>query len=203
MITAAEFQKKYSKFATIEGENLKELQDSKVDQNWCMKMLAHVLEVDEISRRRFLLGVGYHNCFGIGGEVSKNACRTVYETVLFYLQHGWWIISFDKAKMVLDGGNTCLSIEYKQKRKGEITQVFTYVADDKVIATTINNGNMPFHYTVCFLRSPRVAFDMIQQMDASIFDFDYGMELEFEVARMIGDSFTSVDHLQLFEVIEK
>lgn len=200
MISAAEFKKKYSKFVT-KGEacykDERSLSESRVHQNRCIKMLAHVLEVDETSRRRFVVGnKDLYHAFGIGGTYCLCAVNTVYETILFYLENGWWLIGFDKAELVQ--GKFKLGGYVFNYKESEERSVIAYRFQDRIVACIDS-----FHYTIGLLRSPLEAFDIIRRVER-----DYTLKLgnyhlKFESAEMIGSGFSSVDPVRLIQEIQK
>lgn len=199
-MTAAEFKKKYSKFV-IKGEacykDERSLSESRVHQNRCIKMLAHVLEVDETSRRRFVVGnKDLYHAFGIGGTYCLCAVNTVYETILFYLENGWWLIGFDKGN--LEEGKYALGGKELEYNESDEKSVIAYRYRDMIIASTDDS----FHYAIGLVRSPREAFNLVERLQRNytlqIGDYLLG----FESAEMIGSGFSSVDPVRLIQEMQ-
>lgn len=197
MITAVQFVKKYSKYLTT-GEAIynpkKELNESKIHQNRCIKMLREVMDGEKETLRNFLLGnINLYYAFGIGGTYANAAVNKVYETVLFYIQSGWWVIGFDKGTPLFDG-MPYKKLQYKQNG-GE--KIVAYFGGEKVIASTDEN----FHYAMAMFRSPDAAMREIEKIRDTYEIYAAGFCLAFEKAEMIGDGYSAVNHAELAEIM--
>lgn len=130
---------------------------------------------------------------GISSFYSGAAVHTVYESILFFLQTGWWPMGLDKAFVEVDGELKT----FTEKSEGAYSRnykCFYSTGENFVVAATDGyESDCPepnWFYTAILIRPEYIESFLKQFNNKMVFN---GLKLDFEGAEFIGSGYSAVD----------
>lgn len=139
---------------------------------------------------------------GITSFYGGSAVWTTYESILFFLNTGWWPMGLDKADVWLPSDAEIKS--YRQPKNSDSPYAQEYTINyhqtpntAMVVACTEDETlKVPNWFYTCILIKPDALFDFIEVFELSNFEF-MGVEFSPEDAQFIGSGYSATDIKQL------
>lgn len=128
---------------------------------------------------------------GIAAQYSGSAVWTVFDSIMFFLDTGWWPMGLDKAALNPDDLETYTQTE---DQFGGKWLVFYHATDSFVVACASNDNGPNWHYTALMVK-PECIMPFVNGF-ASEMQFN-GVDLNCEDADFIGSNYSAVDLKEL------
>ena len=135
-------------------------------------------------RRHYRLG-------GITAQYSGSAVWTVFDSICFYLETGWWPMGLDKASLNPASLETYTQPKDKFDRR---LKVFYHATENFVVACSGDDGQPNWWYTAVMIK-PEYIMAFVDGFDSPM-QFD-GVDFDCETGDFIGSGYSAVDLKQL------
>jgi hypothetical protein len=193
------FEEKISAFTRSQGASLEDAGVNSPESKMINQMLKWAFGFSSPTIKKMVWGKKFTHTYknqkstyylgGIDGFYAGSAVWRTYESILFFLETGWWPMGLDKCTIKT---NCELKTFFQVQDDGDTVTCFYSTGENFIVAATKNEytGEPYWYYTTILIRPEYIEMFLKSFKLQMVFE---GVNLDFENGNFISSSYSSVD----------